>query len=306
MTQAPPFTLDVRRTIQGIDFQIAVIHDNPTLAEYAVDQAFRRIEGIIQNMDAQSKDGELATINEEAAEEPVPLSDDMYFVLKRAEMISIHSTRAFDVTVGPIRRMWLEAVRKRDLPSRNERQIVKDLVSFNYLEIDDENRTIRFKKPGVMIDLTGLLRGFAVDQGARVLEDQGIEKGFVRSREVYHFIGRISMERAFQAAIIRPVPGERSLRFAFSVDRPGCATYGYFMANVSIQGQMITEGIDGRTGDPAINASSCTVVGPDAMTSQMLAHAVCALGADKAYRFVNKFNPEEKQPEEDLPEEDGR
>ena len=51
-------------------------------------------------------DSELSTVNRRASHEPVVVSDALLSVLGAAEVVSARSHGAFDVTVGPLMRLW--------------------------------------------------------------------------------------------------------------------------------------------------------------------------------------------------------
>ena len=72
----------------------------------AIDEAFAAMAEVDRLMSNYRDDSELSMINRSAATRSVQASDPMFSVLTAAHDVSARSGGAFDVTVGPLVRLW--------------------------------------------------------------------------------------------------------------------------------------------------------------------------------------------------------
>src|SRR5690606_12641567 len=104
----------------------------------------------------------------------IPVSEDLFDVLRRAKRISVLSGGAFDMTVGELTRLWREARRQGRLPGRGRLDKAMQRVGYEHLALDNAARTVRFGRPGARLDLGGIGKGYAADAAGRVLEAHGV------------------------------------------------------------------------------------------------------------------------------------
>jgi thiamine biosynthesis lipoprotein len=286
----PPFPIpvyDEKRELMGVKFHIGVYDREKTSARIAVTEAFRRIEMIDERVDPEKEGSEVSKINREAGARPVVMSQELHFIVSRAMEISKRSGGAFDITSGPLRRLWERYGAAGQVPPEEEISAAVALVGYKSVQIDDRKRTIRLTRKGACLDLHGIAVGFALDQAAYVLRSQGVLKGFVRTDDSCHLI-RPPEEPSFVLGI---PDGRGLLKFIYENDRPAAATKGLcrgykFVGNVIISGI-----VDPRSGTCAGNVASCTVTGPDAMTCEAMAAAITVMGGVKVNVFLGQFNP---------------
>ena len=110
---------------------------------------------------------------------PVHATPELIDVLTYALEVSNHSNGAFDVTAGPLIKLWRRARRREVLPPPEKLKHVKDLTGFSLISIDHKNRTIALKKQGMRIDLGGIAKGYAIDEALRVLREYRITRALV-------------------------------------------------------------------------------------------------------------------------------
>ncbi len=281
--------------LMDFDFHIGVYHKDKTFARFAAREAFRRIGEIAARVSLDRKDSELSKVNREAFDHPVKLSDELYFILKRAREVSLHSAGKFDVTSSPLRWMWQHYAAYDRAPPPNKMREIRALVGWQGVKIDDETRTVRLTKKGMIIDLHGIIRGFCVDQAAYELRRQGMRRGFVRTGDTQYLLGSPD-----GAPFLIGVPAssqQRKLKYTFDADRPAVAIKGYYTGYKFLGNTIVSDIVDPKTGSCVGTVGACVVVGPDAMTCDAMATAICVLGGSRAVRFIAKFNPREKHPE---------
>ena len=171
----------------------------------AIDEAFGAMAEVDRLMSNYRDDSELSRINRDAAHDNVAVSDPMFSVLDAAQRISERSSGAFDVTVGPLVRLWGFHDRKPHEPTNAELAGVRPLVGYRNLLIDRERHTVHFARSGVEIDLGGIAKGFAVELAANALRRHGLQ-GFIDAGGNQYLLGLPPGKRAWNAGIVNPEP----------------------------------------------------------------------------------------------------
>ena len=121
----------------GSKFTIALYAPDKEAANRAFEAAFARIAGLDACLSDYASDGELVRLSASApTPEPVRVSDDLFAVLFRAQQISEQSHGAFDVTVGPLTKLWRRARRVRQLPPDDRLQEARAAIGYRSLVLD--------------------------------------------------------------------------------------------------------------------------------------------------------------------------
>ena len=123
--------------------------DLKAIAKYAYEE-IKRIEKIGNCFDMES---ELSLVNEEAAKHVVTLSDDLFDIVNQCINFHKRSYGYFDVTVA----------------SKNHNA---DFISS--IHLDAENRTMFFGEQSLKINLSGFLKGYALDKLRPIVLQNGI------------------------------------------------------------------------------------------------------------------------------------
>ena len=148
-----------------------------TMALYGTDQArlrvaaeeaaeeVRRLDRMLSNYIPTS---EWSEVNRDAASRPVRVSPELFDLLSDCVHYSQVSDGAFDITVGPLMKVWGFYKGTGRLPHRAEIRGALSQVGYQNIQLDPANRTVHFAKSGVEIDPGGIGKGYAVDRMVEV------------------------------------------------------------------------------------------------------------------------------------------
>ena len=153
------------------------------------------------------------------------------------------------------------------------------------MRLDAEHRAVELLKPGMLLDLGGIAKGFAVDEGLAVLRKRGI------TRAMIHAGGDIGLgdpppdKPGWTVGIAPLEPAARPSVF-LSLSRCAVAASGDMWQYVVIGGKRYSHIVDPRTGMGLTDHSTVSIVGPDGMTADALATAVSVLGPQQGLRLI--------------------
>ena len=166
-------------THMGSRVEITLYALDDASAKRAVAAAFQRIARLDGIMSDYRPSSELMQLCRQAGGQPVSVSEDLFAVLSQAQELSRRSGGAFDVTVGPLVRLWRRARKSFQLPDPDDLAQARLLVGYRMLRLDPQKRTAQLERKGMLLDLGGIAKGYAADAALKVLREHGIGSALV-------------------------------------------------------------------------------------------------------------------------------
>ena len=158
----------------GSAYSVAVYGDDRTRMEEAVDAAFEEVRRLDQMLSNYKPESELSEVNRLAAAKPVPVTPELFGLLSACQEYSRESEGAFDITVGPLMKVWGFYKGTGRLPHHAEIRGVLEQIGYRNVVLDAAKGTVRFAREGVELDPGGIGKGYAVDRMIEVLKQYGI------------------------------------------------------------------------------------------------------------------------------------
>jgi len=163
----------------GTTFRIVLYAADEASAKKAAKAAFARVAELNAIMSDYQPTSELMKLCDKAGGEPVKVSAELFEVLKKAEEFSRLTDGAFDVSIGPVVRLWRRARRTREMPKAEEIRKALDLVDYRKIKLDPNGRTVQLLLMNMLLDLGSIGKGYAADAALAVLRQHGITSALV-------------------------------------------------------------------------------------------------------------------------------
>jgi thiamine biosynthesis lipoprotein len=275
------------RYLMGTSVEIQAFGGEVEGRKAAVEEAFAAIAEVDRLMSNYREDSELSLVNREAAKGPVRVSDPLFAVLSAAESVSEKSGGVFDVTVGPLVRLWGFHDKTPHVPTGTELAGVRPLVGRENLVLDPVARTVRFGRAGVELDLGGIAKGFAVEIAGTVLRKHGLF-GIVDAGGNQYLVGRPAGDALWTVGVRDPAHAGRLL---------GVLRLGEGSVSTSSQGANFLEAsgrryghiLDPRSLKPSEASLSATIVSRDGTLADALSKVAFILGPEEGLRALSAF-----------------
>lgn len=260
----------------GTLMEIRLWSDSVAQAREAFQAAFEeiaRLERLFSRFDPSS---EVSRLNREGALRPAAVSGETIGLLSAGHEVARASGGAFDPTCGPWLELWERASREDRLPTSLEREAVRSRVGWRHLGINSKERTVRFHRPGMRLDLGASAKGYAVDRAVSALMALGIRKGLADAGGNFKIFG---FEEPPWIGIENPRKPETILK-TLPMYYPAVASSSNGLRGVEIQGDRFGHVVDPRTGWPAKQCAGTTVFSESALLADMLSTALFVLGPE--------------------------
>jgi thiamine biosynthesis lipoprotein len=170
--EAVPDSLRRARPLLGTFVEIAVWGAASADKEIAIEAAFGAVMRVHRLMSFHDQGSDVSRLNREARADAVTVDPWTFEVLAIAQDLHRRSGGAFDIAVAPV----LQDLGFLPATERHEGALGK----CNAIDLLPGCR-VRFRDPGVRIDLGGIAKGFAVDRAVAILKEHRLPQGLVNA-----------------------------------------------------------------------------------------------------------------------------
>jgi thiamine biosynthesis lipoprotein len=257
-------------------FEIVLHGEDPVALRAAGEEALDEIDRIEAQLSLYRSGSEVARLNAEAHQRAVRITPGLFQLIEHAFELSRETNGAFDITIAPLVRCWGFMDGTGSMPEPAAIAEARASVGMQYVEFDATKLTVRFARPGVMLDFGAIGKGYAIDLAVALLREAGVTNALIHGGTSTAFaIGaqadgarwKIAVTSPGNDSTARPLAIVELENESLSVSavwgrsfRDGEKTYGHI--------------IDPRTGAPADNALLSAVVLPSATETDALSTAL--------------------------------
>jgi thiamine biosynthesis lipoprotein len=274
-----PLRLERSADAMGTTFTIDIYGTNTGKMQAAADQAFDEVRRIDRMLSNYIPDSELSQVNRYAAGKPVAVSREFFDLLSACVEYSRKSEGTFDITVGPLMKVWGFYRGSGHLPHRAEIRTALEDVGYGYIQLDPSRVTVRLTKHGVNLDPGGVGKGYAVDRMVSVLQANGIDSALVSGggSSIYG-IGTPPNDPKGWFIRLRDPKNEKKTATEVYLKNDSISTSGNYEKFFWAEGKVYSHIMDPRTGYPAEGMLSVSVIAPRTLDSEIWAKPYYILG----------------------------
>ncbi len=276
----------------GTTYAVTIVEPSSSISiettQSHVDHILARINS---SMSTYQPDSELSRFNHAGTTNWVPISLDLYSVIKEALRVSHMTSGAFDVSVGPIVDLWGfgPGLRHNTIPSDEAIRMRLDSIGYTHLHLQDSPPAIRKDYPTLSVDLSAIAKGYGVDQVAEYLESRQIMNYLVEIGGELRANGHNDQGIPWKVAVEQPTPITQAIHRVLHLEGQGIATSGDYRNFFEREGIRFSHTMNPKTGKPVThNLSSVTVVAETTMKADALATALLVLGPKEGLALAQR------------------
>ena len=273
--------LELTEEAMGSSFSLVLFGPDRAGLEAAAAAAFAEAHRLDRLLSNYRVDSVWSAMNREAASRPVRVTPELFALLSSCVEYSRKSEGAFDITVGPLIKVWGFYQGEGGMPQPKEIKNALNRVGYRHVQLDPAFRTVRFARPGMDLDPGGIGKGYAVDRMVGVLKQAGVHIALVSaSGSSIYGLGAppdepqgwpitIGTPRDPSAAATQVVLNNQIvLKNQIVLRNMSLSTSGSYEKFFWAEGRTYSHIVDPRTGYPAQGASAVSVVAPRTIDSE--------------------------------------
>lgn len=270
----------------------ALLYAPPATDIHALDIALARaVDRVDRQMSTWKPDSDLMRLNAASPGTWVSLPRELLLVLAKGLEIGRLSEGAFDVGVGRLVNAWGFGA-AGSIPDKEAiRAALHEQLppTHTVLELDVPGRRAR-KHARFALDLSGIAKGFAVDEMMRTVKAFGISNGLVGLDGELEASGMKPDGTPWRIAVEKPDYELRSPLGAIELNDAAVATSGDYRHWIEVGGTRLSHTMDRSRGGPIDNAiASVSVVALNCTEADAWSTALMVLGPTEGLALAGKF-----------------
>lgn len=252
----------------GSTYSVSLYGEDSGRLEAAAEAAFEEVRRLDRMLSNYKRASEWSRVNQEASAGAVKVSAELFRLLAACREYSRESDGTFDITVGPLMKVWGFYKGSGHLPHRAEIRGALTKIGWQKLILDPDVQTVHFQVDGMEIDPGGIGKGYAVDRIVAILKEQGVRSALINAGgSSIYALGTPPNESGWKIKLRHPRHPESSVAEIVLRDE-SMSTSGSYEKFFRAEGRIYSHIMDPRTGFPAQGVLSVSVVAPRTLDSE--------------------------------------
>lgn len=261
----------------------------------------QQIQQILDHLDkdlfsSYVNNSELSRFNRSPIDQDFPVSSDFIEVLSIAAQIHRESDQHFDITISPLVELWgfgsSTTMTPVAVPTQVQINHALNQLGSDALAFSIETNIIS-KTKAVQLDFSGIAKGYAVDQIAILLEQQGFKHFLVEIGGELKLHGKKTLNQDWTIAIESPDVQPRSIFNTIISHGQDIAVAGSgdYRNYFDLNGKRYSHQLDPNTGRPISHQlAAVTVITTSAAWADAYATALIILGPEQGFALASSIN----------------
>jgi len=268
-----PARIERRLASMGTLLAVSVAGPHRAAALAASEEAVREIGRVEDRLTTWKTGGPLDRVNRARPGETIALDPEVSGLLAAVFEWSERTEGAFDPTVAPLVRVW-DLRGEGRVPDAETLERARAATGPNRFRLDAATGQARRLAAGAGIDEGAWGKGYALDRAIEALRRAGVRDAILDLGGQVSALGRAAV------AVADPRGRDRAAVSLLIADA-SVSTSGNSERGRVVGGRSIGHLLDPRTGYPAPDFGSATVVAPSGLTADILSTAFFVLGPAK-------------------------
>jgi thiamine biosynthesis lipoprotein len=272
----------------GIDYRVDLVDDrklDPGGLQRIKEQTENELARLAHILSMYDDDSEISKLNAlKVVGRPLSVSMDLFALLEIAERLQHETKGAFDITVGPLVRLWGFAPRQgvpaTVPPSDAEIQKLLKRTRGRGFELAKEQQVVKHV-PDLELDVKAVTKGFVIDKVIDRLQMSGYRRLRVQLG------GQVGVRGLKEDGTSWTLPVEADPRTEIVLHDGGVGAAANYHTYVVKDGKRYIDIIDPRTGRPASHDIVFVLAtAPTAARADGLAAAMMVLGVEEGMKMI--------------------
>lgn len=273
----------------GALYAIVGYGDDAARLTSVLEEALDEVDRIDRLMSHYKRDSPLSRLNRDAAHGPVSVEPELFDFIAEALRYSRESNGAFDITVGPLMKAWGFFLDDGRVPPDAELDRLSARIGYRHVVLNRRQRTIRFDRPGVELDLGGIAKGYAVDRVGDLLRRRGIAAALINAGgSTLYGLGAPPGREGWDVSIQDPIDARKVALTTVLNDR-ALSISGSAEQSFEAGGVRYSHIMDPRTGRPVQGVLSVAVLATTGTAGDALDNAFFVQGVGRSRTYLEQL-----------------
>lgn len=274
----------------GSPFTISIFANDSAKAAQAAAIAFHCADSLNLIFSDYIDTSELNRLNATSGQgNYIPVSTAIFDILKYALQAAQKSNGSYDISMGPVVKLWRTARKTKKLPDADSLKKALDKVGYQFIHLDSVHQSVWLEKKGMQLDLGGLGKGYVAQAALNIIRAMGFSSSMVNAGGKIVIGDPPPGRSGWRIGITLPEEKEKILQQFLWLNNTSVATSGDIYRHVDINGKRYSHIVDPKTGLGITLQRNVTVIAQDGTISDWLATACSVLPIDDAFKLIKTF-----------------
>ena len=270
----------------GTLVKITLYTSDEASASKAFRAAFARIADLDRILSDYKPESELNQLTTKAVGHPAHVSKDLLTVLAASQQLADATDGAFDVTQGPVIRLWRAARATGRMPEAAALNDAAGRSGFRKLHVNVTDETAMLDQANMALDVGAIGKGYAASEALTVLRERGVRRALVAVSGDLAFGDAPPDQRGWRIDIHNDEPGFAGVPRVIELTNAAVSTSGPSEQHVDIGGRRYSHIIDPASKMGLVNDITVTVIGRNGLDADGLDTAVSVVGTDRGLPLI--------------------
>ena len=281
-------------TKMGSPFNIIFYATDSATAKTLAEQSFRLVDSFVLIFSDYIDSSELNRLCASAgrSEKATVVSTALFDILRESKLGFEKSKGTFDISLGPITRLWRMARKQNIFPADSIVQMKLTLTGFQKVHLDSVHHSVYFDQAGMQLDLGGIGQGYIAQRVIDFLRSKGIATALVDVSGDIAAIGAPPGTHGWTIGINVPEQPDELLKKFILVHDAAVTTSGDAYQFMIHDGKRYSHIIDPKTGYGLVVQKNVTVIASDGTIADWLTKACSILPIREAKELARSMGAE--------------
>ena len=254
-----------------------------------IDDTFDQMKQLENTLSMHVKGSDIDRLNQSAGKEPVTVSDITYRVLQDSLFFSEKTDGLFDVTAGPLIKLWAIDPPDGHYPSQQELDATLPLIDYHKINFLGDNR-IELADQGMIVNLGAIAKGTIAEEMKTYLLSRGVTSALINLGGNVLALGSKPDGSSFIIGIQDPSSSRGEYLMSIQIDNESVVSSGDYERYFEYEGKIYHHILNPKTGFPAeTNIKQVTIVTDNSQKADGLSTSVLLLGVQKGIQLVESL-----------------
>ena len=274
----------------GSPFTITVYALDSVTAANAAAAAFRRADTLNSLLSDYIDSSEINRLSATSGQgRYVPVSSYLYNILKSALEAAQLSNGAYDISIGPVVKLWRKARKQKQFPNTDSLRIALSKIGYQYIHLDSVQQSVWLEKKGMQLDIGGLGKGYVAQLALEVLQQSGLKMSMVNAGGKIVTGDAPPGKKGWLIGINMPGEKQDILPQLLLLHNNAIATSGDIYQFVELDGKRYSHIVNPATGIGLTRSKNVTAIAQNGITADWLSTACSVLSCHKSMRLIKRF-----------------
>ena len=258
--------------------------------EAILDKVFNKISEIESLLSLNINDSEINKINNMAGIEPVKVSSTTFDVIEKSLEYSKLSNGSFDITIGPLVKLWGIGSKDAKVPNDTEILNILDLINYENIILNEEESSVFLTENNMILDLGAIAKGYIADVISELLIEDGVTKAIIDLGGNIFALGEKSKNENWTIGIQNPFENRGTPLGTLNVSNQSVVTSGIYERYLEVNNIKYHHILNPKTGFPYDNnLASVTIVSSKSIDGDALSTSTFGMGTSEGLKLIESL-----------------